>query len=593
MHTNSWSGSDDQVLLFHKDLKQRILAAKGTPLLMNQATNWKASPPGTKRKLSDDDQATLSNKRTNVSKPTSESAQGSQTFVFGSNANKSSTASAQGLPATGIFANIGKNSLNVTKPTAMLTQSLPATGIFANIGKDGLNMTNPTTTSSSSLQSSTSFGNIAKDGLNMNKPTTTPSSSVLQSSTLFGNVAKDGLNVNKPTATTSSSSALQSPTLFGNLAKDGLHVNKPTATSSTLSALQSPILFGNLAKDRPNTNTPTIVTGQRSKTSTIFTNLANDSSNNSKSTITSTQDSQAPSSLANTEKDSFASPFAKPQSKTQYSKWDLNRMYSTAPSPSTLQMPSFGSVSGSDFMNQFSKKAEHQQNEEEAKEKSKRKLDEVDSDDDLAEWERKYEEEQRLKRQKMTEQTSNNIKNPSFTFDPTKSTGSQLQASSSEPQTQSLSVPQVQLSSQSQLQTSSQSQYQFPSQLQASRATSFDSRESTPSLEGSIVLFEVKAKATEYDDEKKIWDTKGVGQLQVLQHQQTKKTRLVLRIPGGKIAMNMALIPLVEYKLIESRNSVTFVTTTKDGKLQTMKLKVKEDADARKLASLMEKNKSN
>ena len=270
MQTKSWSGSDDPVLLFHKDMKQKILATKGTPLLMNQAANWKASPPGTKRKLSDDDQATSPNKRVNLSEPASGSAQASQT--------------------------------STTNQAADSKVSPPGT----------------------------------KRKLSDDDQATSP--------------------------------------------------NK-----------------------RVNLSEPASGSGPGSQTSTTFANIAKDNSSKNKSTV----------------------------------------------------------------------------------------------------------------------------------------------------------------------------------------ATSLDSRESTPSLEGNDVLFEVKAKAAEYDDKKSLWDTKGVGLLQVVQHQQTKKTRLVLRTPGGRIVMNMALLSWVQYNLVESKNSVTFVNPIKDGKLQTMKLKVKEDADARKLASLMENNKSN
>ena len=69
----------------------------------------------------------------------------------------------------------------------------------------------------------------------------------------------------------------------------------------------------------------------------------------------------------------------------------------TAPPAPAFQIPKFGSgTGGTDFMSQFKKKAD----ETAAKEKAKRKADDFDSDeDDEAEWERKYAEEQRKKRQ--------------------------------------------------------------------------------------------------------------------------------------------------------------------------------------------------
>ena len=70
--------------------------------------------------------------------------------------------------------------------------------------------------------------------------------------------------------------------------------------------------------------------------------------------------------------------------------------------------PSFGSVSGTDFMAQFEQAAKKT----EESDKAKRKAEEYDSDeDDEAEWERKYEEEQRKKKQKVEETAkSENLK---------------------------------------------------------------------------------------------------------------------------------------------------------------------------------------
>ncbi|KAI9874983.1 MAG: hypothetical protein M1830_009056 [Pleopsidium flavum] len=68
--------------------------------------------------------------------------------------------------------------------------------------------------------------------------------------------------------------------------------------------------------------------------------------------------------------------------------------------PVTFKPPTFGTGSPVNFMAQFGKSAA----ENERKEKEKRKADDFDSDeDDEAEWERKYAEEQRAKRQKIVE----------------------------------------------------------------------------------------------------------------------------------------------------------------------------------------------
>ncbi|MCJ1396275.1 hypothetical protein MMC18_009164, partial [Xylographa bjoerkii] len=83
--------------------------------------------------------------------------------------------------------------------------------------------------------------------------------------------------------------------------------------------------------------------------------------------------------------------------------------------PSTFKVPSFGAPSGSSFLSQFGQNAK--KTEEQAK--AKRKADEYDSEDGEDEeeaWERKYEDEQRAKKQKIEEAKANTT----FKFVPNK-----------------------------------------------------------------------------------------------------------------------------------------------------------------------------
>jgi hypothetical protein len=82
------------------------------------------------------------------------------------------------------------------------------------------------------------------------------------------------------------------------------------------------------------------------------------------------------------------------------------------PEPSTVIKPPTFTISGTDFMSQFGKKAELST----AAEKAKRKAEDFDSDDEtVEEWERRYDEEQQAKKQKMTTEAPKAV----FTLDPT------------------------------------------------------------------------------------------------------------------------------------------------------------------------------
>ena len=86
---------------------------------------------------------------------------------------------------------------------------------------------------------------------------------------------------------------------------------------------------------------------------------------------------------------------------------------------STFKVPSFGTPSGTNFMSQFGQSAKKTEEEMAKAAKAKRKADEYDSDDsgdDEAAWERKYDEEQRAKKQKIEEAKTNTT----FKFVPNK-----------------------------------------------------------------------------------------------------------------------------------------------------------------------------
>lgn len=124
---------------------------------------------------------------------------------------------------------------------------------------------------------------------------------------------------------------------------------------------------------------------------------------------------------------------------------------------------------------------------------------------------------------------------------------------------------------------------------------------SRPGEENEEVLFEARSKALKYivDEvakEKKLdpgFNTQGVGQLRVLKHKTTGKTRLLLRAePGSNIVINTALAPSMTYKATETKGSgaVKFGIPTATG-IDIWVAKVKTAAMAEELAGILEANK--
>ena len=124
---------------------------------------------------------------------------------------------------------------------------------------------------------------------------------------------------------------------------------------------------------------------------------------------------------------------------------------------------------------------------------------------------------------------------------------------------------------------------------------------SRPGEENEEILFEARSKALKFISEavakeKKLdpgFNTQGVGQLRVLKHKTTRKTRLLLRAePGSNIVINTALTPSMTYKATEGKGSgaVKFGIPTATG-IDQWVAKVKTPAMAEELASILEANK--
>jgi hypothetical protein len=124
---------------------------------------------------------------------------------------------------------------------------------------------------------------------------------------------------------------------------------------------------------------------------------------------------------------------------------------------------------------------------------------------------------------------------------------------------------------------------------------------SRPGEENEEVLFEARSKALKYiteeaAKEKKLnpgFNTQGVGQLRVLKHKTTGKTRLLLRAePGSNIVINTALTPSMTYKATGTNGSgaVIFGIPTATG-IDRWVAKVKTAAAAEELAGILEANK--
>lgn len=113
-----------------------------------------------------------------------------------------------------------------------------------------------------------------------------------------------------------------------------------------------------------------------------------------------------------------------------------------------------------------------------------------------------------------------------------------------------------------------------------------------PGEEDEDVLFTTKAKAMSYDATTKSWPSQGVGMLRVLKHQESAKTRVLMRQdPSGKIVLNAALLGTLNYEYTKPK-AVKMAVATDAGKLSTWMIRVGKEEDAVELARVLEANKS-
>lgn len=124
---------------------------------------------------------------------------------------------------------------------------------------------------------------------------------------------------------------------------------------------------------------------------------------------------------------------------------------------------------------------------------------------------------------------------------------------------------------------------------------------SRPGEEKEEVLFEGRSKALRLSPEKEErgktvpagWTTQGVGQLRVLKHEETGKTRILLRAePNSNIVINTSLNPAMTYKSAPTKGSgsVRFGIPTSTG-IEQWVIKVKTAAVAEQLADILEAKK--
>lgn len=113
-----------------------------------------------------------------------------------------------------------------------------------------------------------------------------------------------------------------------------------------------------------------------------------------------------------------------------------------------------------------------------------------------------------------------------------------------------------------------------------------------PGEEDEERLFEVRGRALEYDVEKRVWVSKGLGPVRVLKHPESGKARILVRQdPSGKIALNAALLSSFDYKH-EKPKSIKFVAASETGRLLSYIIRVAKDEDAATLAKILEENKT-
>ena len=113
--------------------------------------------------------------------------------------------------------------------------------------------------------------------------------------------------------------------------------------------------------------------------------------------------------------------------------------------------------------------------------------------------------------------------------------------------------------------------------------------------EDEDIQFEVRAKALQFlpkEDGSSGWESKGLGLLKILQHKETKASRVLMRAePRGNILLNKSI--LGQFKYEATAKTVKLTTAGEAGKgLETWILQVKTPESAKELARTLEANKA-
>ena len=120
-----------------------------------------------------------------------------------------------------------------------------------------------------------------------------------------------------------------------------------------------------------------------------------------------------------------------------------------------------------------------------------------------------------------------------------------------------------------------------------------------PGEEGEEKLYEVRAKASiwledkEDEDGKKVggWETRGLGPFRILKNTTTRKTRMLMRSdPVGRIILNSSLVKDFKYDA-PTKSTCRLPMLSATQKLENWVIKVGKDADAGKMAEILEANK--
>lgn len=125
----------------------------------------------------------------------------------------------------------------------------------------------------------------------------------------------------------------------------------------------------------------------------------------------------------------------------------------------------------------------------------------------------------------------------------------------------------------------------------AEKQEQIDLTSAGPGEEDEDVVMQVKAKALKWDPASSSWASKGVGPLRVLKNRESHQTRVLLRQdPSGRIVLNFALSKSFTYESSQSK-TVRVPIVGDSGKIESWMIKVGNDDDAKKLASVLEENK--